>query len=418
MSEKVKRRLTTILCADAEGYSRLMEADEQATLAGLRRHRAAMAALVERHDGRIVNTWGDAVIAEFGSVVEAVQCATEIQQELAGLDSDRLDSERLLFRIGINLGDVMVDGDDIYGDGVNVAARLQEMAEPGGILISGQVYEQVRNKLPIGFELIGDQHVKNIETPVVSYRVTQGPEGSAGAGLPPRPSAAAPPPARRPTRRLPRPIAALLVLAAFLVLVNVFDGLEFGVVPLAGSRHCDDRRPVGRAAPGNARQVALRGPGRETCRRGCWADADLPPPTQRRVVGGTCRRWSSIDLSVMAGLDGLTRPSTRTRMVPKGARSGPWSPSTVAFTWMAGSSPAMTEGLAMTERSRPFRERRFVPHPVMPALEAGIHADTDGAEGARSGPWSPSTVAFADVAGSSPAMTAQAVREGRVRMGL
>jgi adenylate cyclase len=226
MSEKVKRRLTTILCADAEGYSRLMEADEQATLAGLRRHRAAMAALVERHDGRIVNTWGDAVIAEFGSVVEAVQCATEIQQELAGLD-DGLASERLRFRIGINLGDVMVDGDDIYGDGVNVAARLQEMAEPGGILISGQVYDQVRNKLPIGFELIGDQQVKNIETPIVSYRVTHGPdgsrpEGSASAAPQARPAAAVRPRARR----LPRPIAALLVLAAFLVLVNVFDGME------------------------------------------------------------------------------------------------------------------------------------------------------------------------------------------------
>jgi adenylate cyclase len=230
MSEKVKRRLTTILCADAEGYSRLMEADEQATLAGLRRQRAAMAALVGRHDGRIVNTWGDAVIAEFCSVVEAVQCATEIQQELSELDSDRLETERLRFRIGINLGDVIVDGDDIYGDGVNVAARLQEKAEPGGVLISGQVYEQVRNKLPISFELVGDQQVKNIETPILSYRVTYRPDGPASAGPLPRTrlsqATASAAPTRHQSRRFPRSIAALLVMAAFFILVNAFDGFE------------------------------------------------------------------------------------------------------------------------------------------------------------------------------------------------
>ena len=129
---KMKRRLTSILCADVHGYTRLMEADEAGTMADLRRSRKAMAALVERHDGRIVNTWGDAVIAEFASVVEAVQCAVEIQHELSGRDGDRPEAQRMRYRIGINLGDVMVDGDDIYGDGVNIAARLQELAEPGG----------------------------------------------------------------------------------------------------------------------------------------------------------------------------------------------------------------------------------------------------------------------------------------------
>jgi adenylate cyclase len=150
MSEKLKRRLTTVLCADASGYSRLMREDEPGTLATLRRHRAAMAALIGRHDGRVVNTWGDAVIAEFPSVVQAVQCAVEIQQELSLQDSHRPEAERMRFRIGINLGDVLVDGSDIYGDGVNIAARLQEMAEPGGILISGPVYDQVHDKLAMG----------------------------------------------------------------------------------------------------------------------------------------------------------------------------------------------------------------------------------------------------------------------------
>src|SRR5215471_8862634 len=107
MTDKVKRRLTTVLCADVQGYSRLMEADEAGTLATLRRYRAAMAGLVERHDGRIVNTWGD-----------AVQCAVEIQQEISNQDSDPPDAQRMRFRIGVNLGDVMVDGSDIYGDGV------------------------------------------------------------------------------------------------------------------------------------------------------------------------------------------------------------------------------------------------------------------------------------------------------------
>src|SRR5215208_1545747 len=146
MNEKVKRRLTTVLCADVHGYSRLMEADEAGTLAMLRRHRGAMAALVERHDGRIVNTWGDMIIAEFASVVEAVQCAVETQQELSGHDRELPEARRMRFRIGINLGDVMVERADIYGDGVNIAARLQERAEPGGILISGPVYDQVRSK--------------------------------------------------------------------------------------------------------------------------------------------------------------------------------------------------------------------------------------------------------------------------------
>ncbi len=131
MTTKVRRRLTTLLCADVEGYTRLMEADEAGTLATLRQCRAAMATLVERHDGRIVNTWGDAVIAEFPSVVEAVQCAVETQQEIFSQNGGLPESQRMRFRIGIHLGDVMVEGDDVYGDGVNIAARLQELAEPG-----------------------------------------------------------------------------------------------------------------------------------------------------------------------------------------------------------------------------------------------------------------------------------------------
>lgn len=237
--DKVKRRLTTVLCADVHGYSRLMEADEAGTLATLRRYRTAIAGLVERHDGRIVNTWGDALIAEFASVVEAVQCAVEIQQEISNQDSGSPDAQRMRFRIGINLGDVMVDGSDIYGDGVNIAARLQELAEPGGVTISGPVYDQVYNKLSLGFDCLGQQQMKNV-APVISYRVAMNGRGSfpvddssnsrAKAGAVPNVGGYE---ASKWIRvasdwfaNLPRPTAAILTVAGFLIVINVFTGLH------------------------------------------------------------------------------------------------------------------------------------------------------------------------------------------------
>jgi adenylate cyclase len=231
MTDKVKRRLTTVLCADVHGYSRLMEADEAGTLAKLRRYRTAIAGLVERHDGRIVNTWGDAVIAEFASVVEAVQCAIEIQQEVSSQESDPSDPHRMRFRIGINLGDVMADGSDIFGDGVNIAARLQELAEPGGVVISSTVYDQVHNKLSVGFDCLGQQQMKNV-APVITYRVAMAGGDQRGAPVDASPTrqsdAAASPPSmeQHPVARwfanLPRPLATALVIAGFLILINLF----------------------------------------------------------------------------------------------------------------------------------------------------------------------------------------------------
>jgi adenylate cyclase len=240
MTAKVRRRLTTLLCADVEGYARLMEADEADTLETLRRYRAAMATLIERHDGRIVNTWGDAVIAEFPSVVEAVQCAVETQQELSTYNGGLPEPRRMIFRIGIHLGDVMVEGEDVYGDGVNIAARLQERAEPGGILISGPVYDQVYNKLSIGFDCVGQQHLKNVANPVTGYRVLQ-----VGAVTRPRTSrpdvrmklVTPPSPAQHAQaglssawtwyKGLPRLTAVMIItLVVFLFLINVFSGLN------------------------------------------------------------------------------------------------------------------------------------------------------------------------------------------------
>jgi adenylate cyclase len=237
--DKVKRRLTTVLCADVYGYSRLMEVDETRTLETLRRYRTSIAGLVERHDGRIVNTWGDAVIAEFASVVEAVQCAVEIQQEISNQDSDPPDANPMRFRIGINLGDVMVDGSDIYGDGVNIASRLQELADPGGVVISSSVYDQVHNKLSVGFDCLGQRPMKNI-APQTSYRVTMSGR-PAGQGS----FAANESPTRREEAghlrtgdrhepsspmgvvshwlaKLPRAVAAALTISGFLILINLF----------------------------------------------------------------------------------------------------------------------------------------------------------------------------------------------------
>jgi len=237
MTDQGKRRLPTVLCADVHGYSRLMEADEAGTLTTLRRYRTAMAGLVERHDGRIVNTWGDAVIAEFASVVEAVQCAVEIQQEISSQDPDPPQAPPMRFRIGINLGDVIVDGSDIYGDGINIAARLQERAEPGGVVVSGSVYDQVHNKLSLGFDCLGQQQMKNV-APVVGYRVTMGGPAVRAEDTAAVPDDAAPrmDDAREPATGLrvisdwfaglPRPIATVVVLSGFLILLNVFTGLH------------------------------------------------------------------------------------------------------------------------------------------------------------------------------------------------
>lgn len=226
MSENVKRRLTTILCADVSSYTRLMEHDEAGTLARLRSSLDSMASLIRRHDGRVVNTWGDALIAEFPSVVEAVASAVEIQQELATHNHDRDETDRMWFRIGINLGDVMVEDGNIYGDGVNIAARLQQLAEPGGIMISRPVHDQVRNKLSLGFDFIGEQAVKNVSEPVPSYRIVV--DGLAADARTPSGSAAEVPSVPdlwSRFKRLPALIKIAMVLVVFFFSINLASGL-------------------------------------------------------------------------------------------------------------------------------------------------------------------------------------------------
>ena len=167
----INRRLAAILAADIAGYSRLMHADELATVRDLKAHQSVILPLIGRHGGRIIDTAGDGILAEFPSVIGATECAVELQTVMAERNERVPETRRMLFRIGINLGDVIHDESRIYGDGINIAARLEALAEPGGVLVSSTVYDHVRGKLPITFADAGERQLKNIEQPVRTYRV-------------------------------------------------------------------------------------------------------------------------------------------------------------------------------------------------------------------------------------------------------
>src|SRR5262245_22941614 len=170
--ERTQRRLAAILAADVVGYSRLMEVDEAGTLAALKaRRRDVLEPLVGKHQGRVFKVTGDGVLIEFASAVNAVQCAVELQQGMATANEGQPEDRQILLRIGVNLGDVIVEGGDRYGDGVNIAARLESIAEPGGVLISGTTYDHAKNRIDATFEDVGAQSLKNIADPVRVYRV-------------------------------------------------------------------------------------------------------------------------------------------------------------------------------------------------------------------------------------------------------
>src|SRR5262245_12910449 len=191
--ERVERRLMAILAADVAGYSRLVGADEEGTLAQWKAHwRTIIDPKIQEHSGRIVRITGDGLLAEFASVVAAVRCAVEVQRAMSARNADVPQQKRIEFRMGINVGDIIIDDTDMWGDGVNVAARLEALAEPGGICVSGRVQEDVYGRLDITFEDAGEQQLKNITRPVRVYRVRL--EGTAKAvpalPLPHKPSIA------------------------------------------------------------------------------------------------------------------------------------------------------------------------------------------------------------------------------------
>ena len=199
----VDRKLAAILSADVEGYSRLMGDDEVATVRAITEYRAVIASMVAARGGRVVDAPGDNVLAEFASVVDAVQSAVDIQRELGSRNAALPPTRRMRFRIGINLGDVIVEGDRLYGDGVNIAARLESLADGGGICLSGTAYDQIEGKLPFGYEFKGEHSVKNITRPVRVYRLHLDPS-------------AAPGPRARARSRLVKPVAAAVAILVLL----------------------------------------------------------------------------------------------------------------------------------------------------------------------------------------------------------
>ena len=179
-TDDFRRKLTAVLSADVVGYSRLMGEDEAATVKDLSVCRKIIADLVKQHRGRVVGSPGDNVLAEFASAVDAVQCAVAVQKELSRRNAEMPEHRRMEFRIGINIGDVIEEGEEIYGDGVNIAARLESLAEPGGICISRTAFDQIESKLPLGYEFMGEKKVKNIIKPVPAYKVLMEPGEAAG----------------------------------------------------------------------------------------------------------------------------------------------------------------------------------------------------------------------------------------------
>ncbi len=172
MTKNIQRRLAAILATDVVGYTRLMGEDEAGTLAALKAHRKDFIdPMIAEHGGRIVKLMGDGALVEFASVSDAVSCAVEVQRGMAERNAEVPNERRIIFRIGINLGDVIIEGDDIYGDGVNIAARLEGLAEPGGICLSRTVVNHVKGKVELDFEDMGEQQVKNISEPIRVYRV-------------------------------------------------------------------------------------------------------------------------------------------------------------------------------------------------------------------------------------------------------
>jgi adenylate cyclase len=193
-SDRVERRLTAILAADIAGYSRLMGADEEGTLTQMKTHRRALFdPKIEEHRGRIVKTTGDGLLAEFASVVDAMRCAVDVQRGMIARNAEIANDKRIEFRMGVNVGDIIIDGGDIFGDGVNVAARLEGLAEPGGICVSARVQEDIRGKLDIDLADQGEQQLKNIAWPVRVYRVQLGAKTASvrpALALPDKPSIA------------------------------------------------------------------------------------------------------------------------------------------------------------------------------------------------------------------------------------
>ena len=248
-TEGFKRKLAAVFSADVAGYSRLMGEDEAATLTTLEAYKEVLFVLIKQHRGRVVSSPGDNVLAEFASVVDAVQCGVAVQKEIETRNTELPESRRMQFRIGINLGDVIEEEDSIYGDGVNIAARLESLADPGGICVSKTAFEHIEAKLPFGYEFLGEQTVKNIAKPVGTYRVLMDPRVTVKAEAEAKPKVGA--------RRRPLFVALLGVLVVA-VGAAVFWYLLPSPCPTAGGESLHGQDGLSPAGQAVHRRYALR----------------------------------------------------------------------------------------------------------------------------------------------------------------
>jgi class 3 adenylate cyclase len=280
----LERKLATILSADVAAYSRLMAEDEELTLRTFRGHKEVFEKLVELHRGRVFNTAGDAILAEFGSAVEAVRCATEIQAALRTRNDQLPEDRQVRFRIGVNLGDVMVQGQDLLGDGVNVAARLQGAAEPGGVCIAGSVYDQIRNKLSLSFTPLGEMSYKNIPQPVRTFAIAE----AEGLGILPAPARQR----RIGAGRLWAVAAIVLLLVAAGAGVWGYSDYRRGRAEAAHAAAVAAQKTADEAAKAAQRQAVLAAEKRtaEEARQRAEADRQAAEATQQERIDSESNR--------------------------------------------------------------------------------------------------------------------------------
>jgi len=368
-SSSIKRRLTAILAADAVNYSRHMSEDEEGTLRQLAAHRAVIDRIIEAHEGRIVGTQGDSVLAEFASPVEAVRCAVEIQEGVHTRNETLPEADRLHFRIGVNLGDVMIDGSDILGDGVNVAARLEGIADPGGICISSSVYDQIAGKLSLGFVDLGEKSLKNIARPIRVYQFDR--TGAVGGSR--RAQAA-----RRKTGVIAGGVAVLLLVAGAAWQAGLFDrhvepkvelapaAVPTIVAPVAGSEDMKLKLQIAEAERAKAEaELAKARSDNEAARQ----RADVELARQRatpRVVAAEKKEAPSVPLApapMVASAPASTAapaPPPPAATLPTAVASGtpPAAPAT-AFVPVANGSGTATRDCEGFEEMRAFSETRL-----------------------------------------------------------
>ena len=378
----VRRKLAAILATDAVGYSRLMAADEEGTMKILSAHRAVIDGIIEFHEGRIVGTAGDSVLAEFGSPVEAVRCAVEIQDALKTRNDSLPDTKKLLFRIGVNLGDVMEKGADLLGDGVNIAARLETIAEPGGICVSSSVYDQIAGKLDLGFVNIGTQSLKNIQRPIQVYRVERG-------GLrAPAPATPAPKPALRQTLGAwaAGVLASVLVAAALAWYFDLLPGMraaERAKVEAEFARARAEAEEARRRAETDAAVAADARRAQEEKRAAesrARADADL---ARVRAEAETTRRKAAAELAAAAEARRAAEASARASAAPKrpqpaeaAPRTAPLAPAAVPPRVAVQARSAASRGGYLGQWAAEFSCRAFG---TRPAFSSNIQFSvTDG----------------------------------------